>query len=110
MIDIESDVFDVVAKALRVAHTGITVVGEYTEIPAKFPAVTLVEADNRVARSWRTCEKMENAVNVMYELNVYSNKSSGKKIKIIQIVWDRFPFSKISWNGDSINILQNIMV
>ena len=85
MIDIESDVFDVVAKALRVAHTGITVVGEYMEIPAKFPAVTLVEADNRVARSWRTCEKMENAVNVMYEMNVYSNKAGGKKAEAKEI-------------------------
>lgn len=85
MIDIENDVFNAVATALREEHTGITVVGEYVETPARFPAVTLVEADNRVARSWRTCEKMENAVNVMYELNVYSNKSSGKKAEAKKI-------------------------
>lgn len=86
MIDIENDVFNAVATALREEYTGITVVGEYVETPARFPAVTLVEADNRVARSWRTCEKMENAVNVMYELNVYSNKSSGKKAEAKKIV------------------------
>lgn len=85
MIDIENDVFNAVATALREEYTGITVVGEYVETPARFPAVTLVEADNRVARSWRTCEKMENAVNVMYELNVYSNKSSGKKAEAKKI-------------------------
>ena len=85
MIDIENDVFNAVATALRDEYTGITVVGEYVETPARFPAVTLVEADNRVARSWRTCEKMENAVNVMYELNVYSNKSSGKKAEAKKI-------------------------
>lgn len=85
MIDIENDVFNAVATALREEYTGITVVGEYVETPARFPAVTLVEADNRVEKSWRTCEKMENAVNVMYELNVYSNKSSGKKAEAKKI-------------------------
>ena len=79
MIDVENDVFDYVAKALRAAYSGITVTGEYVEIPAKFPAVTLVESDNRVVQRWRTCESMENAADVMYEMNVYSNKTKGKK-------------------------------
>ena len=79
MIDLENDVFDSVSKTLKAAHSSVTVVGEFVEVPAKFPAVTLVEADNRVNTRWRTCESMENAVTVMYELNVYSNKTKGKK-------------------------------
>jgi len=79
MIDIENNVFDFVSKALKAAHSDVMVVGEYVETPAKFPAVTLVEADNRIVPSWRSCEKMENAVTVMYELNVYSNKTKGKR-------------------------------
>jgi len=79
MIDIENDVFDYVAKALRSAHRGVNVSGEYTEEPASFPAVTLVEADNRIVASRRSSDKMENAVTVMYQLNVYSNKTKGKK-------------------------------
>lgn len=78
MIDIESDVFDAVATALRAAHAGIYVVGEYVPAPSRFPAVSIVEADNRVVENMRTL-KIETAVSVMYEVNVYSNKASGKK-------------------------------
>ena len=78
MIDIENDVFNAVATALRTAHSGIQVYGEYVESPAKFPAVTIVEADNRILERMRTTS-IENAASVMYEINVYSNKSVGKK-------------------------------
>ena len=78
MIDLESDIFSYVANALRTAHSGVYVVGEYVETPAQFPAVTLVEADNRILRRMRT-ENIENAVSVMWDCNIYSNKASGKK-------------------------------
>ena len=78
MIDIENDIFSFVANALRSSFPGIYVSGEYTETPAKFPAVTLVEADNRVLTRMRT-ENIENAVSSMFEMNVYSNKANGKK-------------------------------
>lgn len=79
MIDIESDIFDYVAKRIRAAHTGAYVVGEYVETPAKFPAVTLVEADNRVLTRMRTSDDIENGVSVMWDMNIYSNKTAGKK-------------------------------
>lgn len=78
MIDIENDVFTAVASALRQAFAGITVIGEYIDTPASFPAVTIVEADNRILTYMRTTN-IENGVSVMYEMNVYSNKDSGKK-------------------------------
>ena len=78
MIDIENDVFDYVAKALRTAFPGITVVSSFVEAPAQFPTVTLVEADNRILQRMRT-NNIENAVSVMYEINIYSNKGVGKK-------------------------------
>ena len=78
MIDIESDVFDTVATELRSAHAGIWVAGEFVDSPAKFPAVTIVESDNRIFERMRT-RKIENAVRVMYEVQIYSNKASGKK-------------------------------
>ena len=77
MIDIENDVFDTVATALRSAHAGIWVAGEFVDSPAKFPAVTIVESDNRIFERMRT-RKIENAVRVMYEMQIYSNKASGK--------------------------------
>lgn len=78
MIDLENDVFTAVATALRAAHEGIYVTGEYVPAPPKFPAVSIVEADNRVATRYRTTN-IENAASVMYEVNVYSNRASGKK-------------------------------
>lgn len=78
MIDIENDVFSYVAEAIRTAHSGTYVVGEFVDVPASFPAVTIVEADNRVYERMRTLN-IENAANVMYECNVYTNKAFGKK-------------------------------
>lgn len=78
MIDIENDVLDAVKTAVLAAFPGTDVSGEYTESPALLPAVTVTESDNRVKTSMRTV-KIENAVTVMYEANVYSNKSAGRK-------------------------------
>jgi len=78
MIDIENDVFDYVAKALRTEHPGLLVISDFVESPAKFPVATLVESDNRILQRMRT-DNIENAVSVMYELNIYSNKAVGKK-------------------------------
>ena len=78
MIDIENDVFDYVAKALRTAYSGIDVRSEYTEQPAKFPHVSLVEADNRVLENMRT-DSIENGILSMIEVNIYSNRPAGKK-------------------------------
>lgn len=78
MIDIEADVFDTVAAELRSQYAGIFVAGEFVDSPATFPAVTIVESDNRIFEQMRT-RKIENAVRVMYEVQIYSNKASGKK-------------------------------
>ena len=78
MIDLESDIFSYVANALREEFPGVFVSGEYVETPARFPAVTIVEADNRVLTRMRT-ENIENAASSMFEINIYSNRASGKK-------------------------------
>lgn len=79
MIDLENVVFTEIATTLREKYgANFFVAGEYVESPASFPAVTIVEADNRVLQNMRTL-KIENAVSVMYETNIYSNKTSGKK-------------------------------
>lgn len=81
MIDIENDVFDKVSSYLLANYPDIeeeAITGEYVDIPASLPAVTIVEASNYVFERMRTVE-IENAVRVMYEVNVYSNKVEGKK-------------------------------
>lgn len=84
MIDLENDIYDYVAKALRVAHNGIDVKSEYIDTPAKFPHVSIVEADNRVLQRMRT-DNLENAASVMYEVNIYSNKAGTRKSEAKEI-------------------------
>ncbi len=85
MIDIESEVFDRVAKRVVEQFPDIFMAGEYVESPASFPAVSLVEMDNAVRESTIDSGSNENHVNVMYELNIYSNKTTGKKSECKQI-------------------------
>lgn len=78
MVDLEFDIFTAVADTLRAEHSGIYVTSEYVPVPARFPAVSIIESDNRVVPRMRTLN-IENAASVMYEVNVYSNKATGKK-------------------------------
>ena len=78
MIDIEADIYDYTAKTLRAQFPDLTVYGDYSVTPAKFPCVMLIEADNRILQRMRT-NNIENAISVMYECNIYSNKPSQKK-------------------------------
>ncbi len=79
MIDIESDVFSIVSKKVREVYPKIYMTGEYVKAPSSFPCVSLVEADNQIYRNTRTTDSIENHVQVVYEVNVYSNKKTGRK-------------------------------
>ena len=79
MIDIESEVFSTVAMVVRTAYPDIYMVGEYVKIPPKFPCVSLVEMDNQSYQRTEDSGSSENHVSVMYEVNIYSNKTVGKK-------------------------------
>lgn len=79
MTDIESQVFTRVCDALEANFPGITVKSELELSPSKFPSVSLEEADNYSLTSTATTKSTDNHQVVMYELNVLSNKSSGRK-------------------------------
>ena len=79
MIDIESELFSYVARRVREKYPDIFITGEYVKSPPSFPCVSLIENDNAVLRSTQTSNSHENHATVMYELNVYSNKTTGKK-------------------------------
>lgn len=100
MIDIESLVFSEIATALRATFTGIYVGSEETNSPAEFPAVTIVEQDNSVFQRMRTLN-IENAVSLMYEVNVFSNAIGGRKklqaksiLSVIDEVFTRMGFTR----------------
>ena len=86
MIDIENEVFDRVAKRVREQFPNIFMVGEYVKSPSSFPAVSLMEMDNSIRETTVDSGSNENHVNVMYEMNVYSNKTTGKKSECKEIV------------------------
>jgi hypothetical protein len=85
MIDIESEVFTTIATELRSQFTGINVYGEDVRSPSSFPCVSIVEADNYTVRRTQDSGSNENHANLMYEVNVYSNKTSGKKTECKEI-------------------------
>ena len=86
MIDIENAVFSTVAAKVRDQYPNISMAGEYVKSPSSFPAVSLVEMDNSVRTDTIDSGSNENHVNVMYEVNVYSNKTTGKKSECKAII------------------------
>lgn len=86
MIDIENEIFNELARQVREKFPSIYMTGEYVKSPPTFPCVSIVEVDNSTFRATRTSESKENHVAVMYEVNVYSNKTKGKKAECKEII------------------------
>lgn len=87
MIDIENEVFNKVATVVR-AKYGSTffITGEYVNAPSTFPCVSIVEESNQTYRNTRDSSSNENHAQVVYEVNVYSNKTKGKKSQCKEII------------------------
>ena len=79
MINVENEIFDRVAKSVRDAYPSVFISGEYVRTPSKFPFVSLIEMSNTAYDKTQSSGGLENHASVMYEVNVYSNKTSGKK-------------------------------
>lgn len=86
MIDIESEIFDIVSKSVREKYPKIYMTGEYIATPPSFPCVSLVEIDNQMYQKTQDSGRIENHVELLYEVNVYSNKTSGKKSECKAII------------------------
>ena len=86
MIDMENEIFNEVSERVREKYPNVFMTGEYVKSPSSFPCVSLVEADNATFRNSQTSTGKENHAAVMYELNVYSNKTKGKKAECKEIV------------------------
>jgi hypothetical protein len=86
MIDIENEIFNEVSMRVRKKFPKIFMTGEYVKSPSSFPCVSLVEVDNSAYRDSQTTNSNENHAVVMYELNVYSNKTKGKKAECKEII------------------------
>ena len=93
MINVEREIFDIIAKAVRTANPDAYVVGEYVKSPSQFPCVSIEEIDNSAYDRTQSSGSLENHADVTYEVNIYSNKTSGKKSEckaIASLIDDEF--------------------
>ena len=79
MIDCENEVYTRIVRMLREKFPGINVAGEYTKTPSSFPHVSITQSDNSTIADKQDTSGKEAMSLVMFEINVYSNKSEGKK-------------------------------
>lgn len=79
MIDYESVIYTQIAKKLRSEFSPISVYGEVVRAPATFPSVVIEEKHNASFPYTADSKSTENHALLMYEVNIYSNKASGKK-------------------------------
>ena len=83
MIDFSNEIFSAVAESLRSVFSGITVKGEYVDVPSTFPTVTIDEIRN-VPFSVDGARRNKYA-NVTYRVQVFSNSVDGKRAEARKI-------------------------
>lgn len=84
--DLIAKIFDPIAKMLRAEFDGIYVTGEYVDAPPRFPAVSIVEADNYLDADKMSSSADEEYSIVMYEVEVYTNLETGKQMQARNIL------------------------
>lgn len=78
MIDCENEVYTKIANKLRSEFTDINITGEYINAPSSFPHVSIVMSENSIMFSRMDSGDYEVAI-ALFEINIYSNKTTGKK-------------------------------
>lgn len=86
MTNIFNEMFTDIANPVRTAFPGAFVTGERVRVPAKFPCVAVVEADNYEDRRSIDNSGVERLTVLMYEITVFSNKQTGKRSQCIEIL------------------------
>ena len=104
MITIENIVTDEIITELATAYPSATVGSEYTRTTARFPYVQVVEMDNSVLESASTLSTIEVMATLTYEIQIFSNKKSGRKAEckalaaIVDNVMESLGFHRIMLN------------
>lgn len=86
MIDIESTVFNQVADAFDAVYPNGSRYGEQTTSPPRFPCLTLEQVDNYTYEGSLDASPREHDAWVVFEVNVYSNLTSGAKQQCKEIM------------------------
>lgn len=100
MIDCENEVYTRIARVLREKFPGINIAGEYVNAPSSFPHVSITQSDNSVVSEQMTGSA--EMAQVMFEINIYSNKADGRKTeckaiaKVIDDVMFKMNFKRMA--------------
>lgn len=86
MINVENEIFDRVSTSVRDKFPNVNMTGEYVKSPSSFPHISLEEKDNSVLATTQTSTEYENHATLLYEVNVYSNKTRGKKTECKELI------------------------
>ena len=81
MIDCENIIYTNIVNALTTKYGSgaINVTSVYQNAPASFPSVSIIQEDNVIAEDTVDSGGIENAVDILFEVNVYVNSKSNKK-------------------------------
>ena len=107
MVDVENLVIDSVNSALRESSFRVKVTSTQEPTPSVFPTVSVYEANNTSYRKTHDGEPHEHHVEVVYAVDVYSNKKSGAKqeakdiFAIVDNVLQSFKFTRTAKVPDS---------
>lgn len=85
MIDIENEVYTKVSTAVKAVHSDVKTASVTILSPSELPFLCIEETDNFCYTESQTND-LENHCVVTYELNVFSNKASGKKSQCKEIL------------------------
>ena len=75
----ESTIFNRIADVFSASYPQGSRYGEPVDTPAAFPCLTVMEADNYSYENSFTASPQEQDTWLVYDVNVYSNKTSGAK-------------------------------
>ena len=86
MIEIEAKVYSPIATALKYQFEGIYVTSEPAATPPKDLAVSIVQQDSYSSPRKQDNTLTERFATVMFQVDVYSNKVSGKKAQAKEVM------------------------
>lgn len=79
MIDIEGEVMNLIYDAVTVNYPNAKFESTLNLSPSEFPCVCVEELDNTTRMSSIDSGSFERHANVTYEINIFTNDTSGKK-------------------------------
>lgn len=97
MFDIQKEIYTTVANAVLATYSTCRITNSFVYAPAQFPCVAIVLSDSGMTYKMRDSSGNDNFRDITLTVDVYSNKTNGKKTEaesIMQIIIDTlFPLN-----------------